>query len=138
MQMGNHLENVRNNTENAKEFETKALEQGESVVDEVEEAEGTLEGVKGLDIEQEMVSAVEITAEEVKTDATEHMHSEVHEGLDDGAEKVNEVTDESQEQIESNIEAVNELDSITEYGNEAAESAKETADEISDNIENYQ
>lgn len=50
--MGNSLENVRKNTENAKEFETKALERGESVVEEVKEAEGILEGVKGLDVEQ--------------------------------------------------------------------------------------
>lgn len=45
--MGNSLENVRKNTENAKEFETKALERGESVVEEVKEAEGILEGRQG-------------------------------------------------------------------------------------------
>ena len=136
--MGNSLENVRKNTENAKEFETKALERGESVVEEVKEAEGILEGVKGLDVEQDILSAVEATTDAVKGDGTDHMKSEVHESLDDGAEKVDEVTDESQEQVELNNEAVSELDSIKDYGSETAESAKETAEDMSENFEDYQ
>ena len=136
--MGNSLENVRKNTENAKEFETKALERGESVVEEVKEAEGILEGVKGLDVEQDILSAVEATTDAVKVDGTDHMKSEVHESLDDGSEKVDEVTDESQEQVELNNEAVSELDSIKDYGSEAAESAKETAEDMSENFEDYQ
>lgn len=136
--MGNSLENVRKNTENAKEFETKALERGESVVEEVKEAEGILEGVKGLDVEQDILSAVEATTDAVKGDGTDHMKSEVHESLDDGSEKVDEVTDESQEQVELNNEAVSELDSIKDYGSEAAESAKETAEDMSENFEDYQ
>lgn len=136
--MGNSLENVRKNTENAKEFETKALERGESVVEEVKEAEGILEGVKGLDVEQDILSAVEATTDAVKGDGTDHMKSEVHESLDDGLEKVDEVTDESQEQVELNNEAVSELDSIKDYGSETAESAKETAEDMSENFEDYQ
>lgn len=136
--MGNSLENVRKNTENAKEFETKALERGESVVEEVKEAEGILEGVKGLDVEQDILSAVEATTDAVKGDGTDHMKSEVHEPLDAGSEKVDEVTDESQEQVELNNEAVSELDSIKDYGSEAAESAKETAEDMSENFEDYQ
>ena len=136
--MGNSLENVRKNTENAKEFETKALERGESVVEEVKEAEGILEGVKGLDVEQDILSAVEATTDAVKGDGTDYMKSEVHESLDDGSEKVDEVTDESQEQVELNNEAVSELDSIKDYGSEPAESAKETAEDMSENFEDYQ
>lgn len=136
--MGNSLENVRKNTENAKEFETKALERGESVVEEVKEAEGILEGVKGLDVEQDILSAVEATTDAVKGDGADHMKSEVHESLDDGSEKVDEVTDESQEQVELNNEAVSELDSIKDYGSETAESAKETAEDMSENFEDYQ
>lgn len=136
--MGNSLENVRKNTENAKEFETKALERGESVVEEVEEAEGTVEGVRGLDVEQEVLSATEEITEGIKGDATEHMRSEVHESLDDGSEKVDEVTDESQEQVELNNEAISEFNSIKDYGSEEAESAKETAEDISENFEDYQ
>lgn len=136
--MGNSLENVRKNTENAKEFETKALERGESVVEEVKEAEGILEGVKGLDVEQDILSAVEATTDAVKGDGTDHMKSEVYESLDDGSEKVDEVTDESQEQVELNNEAVSELDSIKDYGSETAESAKETAEDMSENFEDYQ
>ena len=136
--MGNSLENVRKNTENAKAFETKALERGESVVEEVKEAEGILEGVKGLDVEQDILSAVEATTDAVKGDGTDHMKSEVHESLDDGSEKVDEVTDESQEQVELNNEAVSELDSIKDYGSETAESAKETAEDMSENFEDYQ
>ena len=135
--MGNSLENVRKNTENAKEFETKALERGESVVEEVKEAEGILEGVKGLDVEQDILSAVEATTDAVKGDGTDHMKSEVHESLDDGSEKVDEVTDESQEQVELNNEAVSELDSIKDYGSETAESAQVTAEDMSENFEDY-
>lgn len=136
--MGNGLENVRNNTENAKEYETKALEEGEEVVAEVDEANGTLEGIKGLDIEQGILSAAETVKEGVKDDATEYMREEVHESLEEGKEKAGEVTDESQEQMELNDTAVNELNKIKDYGSEQAGEAIETADETSEEFKDYE
>ena len=86
--MGKQSGECQKNTENAKEFETESVGTGRKRVEEVKEAEGISEGVKGLDVEQDILSAVEATTDAVKGDGTDHMKSEVHESLDDGSEKL--------------------------------------------------
>lgn len=135
--MGSKLENVANNTDMAKENEERALEKGSEVVSEVQEAKSILEGIKGMDIEEELIDAAEVGQEAVTDDATAYMNDDVHESIDDAGENVEEVTSESGEQIELNEQASEGFDSIENYGKEQVDQAKEQVTKTSEEFENY-
>lgn len=135
--MGKALENVANNTDMAKESEERALEKGSEVVSEAQEAESILEGIKGIDVEEDIINAAEAGIEGVKDDASEYMGEDVHESIDEASKKVEEVSDESQEQIELNDQASEQFDFIENYGKEQADQGKETTQEISESFEDY-
>lgn len=136
--MGKRIENVAVNTDMAKENEERAYEQGLEAVSEAQEAKSILEGIKGMDIEEEVTAAAEVDIEAVKGDATDYMNDEVRKPLDEAGEKVEEVTDESQEQIEMNDQAIEQFDSVENFGSEQADQAKDTTQEISETFENYE
>lgn len=135
--MGKALESVAANTDMAKESEERALEKGAEVVNEAQEAKSILEGIKGIDVEEEVIDAAEAGIEGVKDDASEYMGDNVHEFIDEAGEKVEEVSNESQEQIELNEQALEQFDSIENYGKEQADQAKAITQEISESFENY-
>lgn len=135
--MGKALKEVTANTDMAKESEEKALEKGAEAVSEAQEAKSIYEGIRGCDVEEEVIDAAEAGIEGVKDDAGQYMKDDAHELIDEAGEKVEEVSDQSQEQIELNDQASEDMDSIENYGKEQAEQAKETTKELSETFENH-
>lgn len=135
--MGRKIEKVSKTVDMAKVNDERAIEKGAEAVSEAQEAKSILEGIKAMDVEEEVQDATDTSIEAVKGDAGEYMSGDVHESIDEAEKQVGEVSDESNEQIDLNDQAIENYESIDNYGREQAGKSIETAQEISITFEDY-
>ena len=137
--MGSRVEKVGQNVEKAAELEQRGIEQGEQDAAEVGEIKSIIEGMD-TDVDEDIVSAMELTREAAKNEGADHMNTETHGMLEQGYDVANEAISEGLEQSEKSQEAAAEFSSIldvSEFGSSAAEESAATAESLAEQFETH-
>lgn len=137
--MGNKLESVRQNLEQAKETQNRSLEMAQEDVGEMKEIRSLLSEIP-RDIDSDLLAEVDSVSEASTDEGVNHMETDVHGVVDEGAETASEVSEISQEQEGLSRETEDSFHSVsdTRFGSrglEGAERAAETADAFSETNE---
>ncbi len=135
--MGNKLENVKRNVETAESIEQRGLEQGEKDGSEVREIKSILEGMD-KDVDEDILAAIGETREAAKSEAADHMNSEVHSTLEEGYQHANEAIQEGTDQAGRSRQSAAEFSrsaGVSEFGRSTAEQASSNAENIGQQFE---
>ena len=102
--MGNRLEKVNRNVEQADQIQEQGLEEGRKDGREISEIKGILDSMD-MDVDEDIVNTIRETREASKSEAAAHMDSEVHGTLEQGYQHANEAIQEGTEQSEKSRQA---------------------------------
>lgn len=130
--MGNKLESVRNNLEQAKDRHADSLEMAREDAEEMKEIRSIISEIP-RDIDSDLLEQIETVSDASTQEGTDHMESEVHGVLDEGTDIASDVQEEGDEQSELSEQAAGSFESVSDTrfggsGAEGAERAHETAD----------
>lgn len=140
--MGNKLESVRNNLEQARETHSRSLDMAQEDASEMKEIRSMLSEIP-RDIDSDLLDEIDSVSEASTDEGVSHMETDVHNVLDEGTEVAQEVSETSEEQEGLSREAAESFDNVSDTrfgrsGAEGAEMANEMADSFSDTTQDAQ
>lgn len=130
--MGNKLENVRRNLEQAQDQHAKSLEMAREDAEEMKEIRSIISEIP-KDIDSDLLEQIDAVSDSSTQEGTDHMEGEVRNALDEGSDTAAEVQEEGDEQSELSEQAADSFESISDTrfggrGAEGADRAHETAE----------
>lgn len=144
--MGNKLEKVKTDLEQAKDTHSRSLEMAQEDAAEMKEIRSMISEIP-RDIDSDLLDQIEHVSEQSTNEGVQHMESDVHSVLEEGTRIAEGVSDESLEQQQLSDEAADSFSNIsdTRFGGSGAEGADrareaseafgETAEEAADSAE---
>ena len=143
--MGNKLETVKGNLEQAKDTHSRSLEMAQEDAQEMKDIRSMISEIP-RDIDSDLLDEIDAVSEASTNEGVQHMESDVHSVLEEGTRIAEGVANESREQQQLSDEAADSFSNIsdTRFGKRGAEGADraremsesfgETAEQADDSV----